>query len=228
MGHTFSTLVFDLDGTLSDPSVGIARSLNHALGVHGFATAPEALVAAEIGPPLDEIFAKLIPADAADAIPALVTSYRERYASVGYAENEVYPGVPELLAALASAGYRLGVCTSKLASYSGSILELFGIRGHFAFVDGGDIGVKKSQQLAGLLERNEIDADAVMIGDRLVDIEAARANRLRSIGVRWGFGSAGEIDAAAPTYIAATVADLAALLLGDHGSAAHADEDGAQ
>lgn len=124
MGHDFSTLVFDLDGTLSDPSVGIARSLNHALSTHGFPIVPETLLAAEIGPPLDEIFEKLIPADATDSVPALVASYRERYSTTGYAENEVYAEVPGVLAALASSGLRLGVCTSKLASYSVKILEL--------------------------------------------------------------------------------------------------------
>lgn len=215
MTHRFSTLVFDLDGTLSDPSVGIARSLNHALDSHGFPAVPDAILAAEIGPPLDEIFAKLIPANATDEIPALVAAYRERYADVGYAENQVYPGIPELMEQLASAGLRLGVCTSKPASYSGKILELFGIREYFVFVDGGDIGVKKHQQLAGLIERGEIDADAVMIGDRSVDIEAAHMNGLRSIGVLWGFGSAEEIRGAKPSFVTPTVADLARVALDD-------------
>lgn len=215
MTHGFSTLVFDLDGTLSDPSVGIARSLNHALASQGFPLVDEALLAAEIGPPLDDIFLKLLSADAAGAVPALVGAYRERYAAVGYAENAVYPGIPELLERLASAGLRLGVCTSKLASYSGKILELFGIREYFSFVDGGDIGIKKRQQLAGLLGNGAIDASAVMIGDRSVDIEAARANGLRSIGVLWGFGSAEEIEAAKPTFVTPAIEDLAHLVLGD-------------
>lgn len=215
MTHHFSTLVFDLDGTLSDPSVGIARSLNHALGSHGFPIVPESLLAAEIGPPLDEILEKFIPEGTTDEIPALVAAYRERYVSVGYAENEVYPGIPELIEQLAAAGLRLGVCTSKPASYSGKILDLFGIREHFSFVDGGDIGIKKHQQLAGLIGRGEIDADAVMIGDRAVDIEAAHANGLRSIGVLWGFGSAEEIHGARPSFVTPAVADLARLALDD-------------
>jgi phosphoglycolate phosphatase len=209
----FSTLVFDLDGTLSDPSVGIARSLNHALARHGFATAPEAQLATEIGPPLDEIFSHLIPAGATETIPALVASYRERYASVGYAENVLYPGIPEALERFAGAGARLGVCTSKLASYSGRILEHFGIREYFSFVDGGDIGIKKGRQLAGLLDRGELDRDAVMIGDRAVDIEAARENALRSVGVLWGFGSAEEIASAEPTHVAETVEALVEMVL---------------
>lgn len=216
MSRGFSTLVFDLDGTLSDPSVGIARCLNHALGTHGFPIVPDVFLAAEIGPPLDEIFGRLVPADAVDAIPALVATYRERYASVGFSENEVYPEIPAALERLAAVA-RLGVCTSKLASYSVKILELFGIREHFSFIDGGDIGVKKSQQLDGLLSRGEIDGEAVMIGDRSVDIEAAHANGLRSIGVLWGFGSAEEIASARPTHVAATVGELVRLVTPNEG-----------
>ncbi len=211
MSHYFSTLVFDLDGTLSDPSVGIARCLNHALQAHGFPPFPDSVLAAEIGPPLDEIFLKLVPGCDRGTMESLVAKYRERYASVGFSENELYPGIPAALESLAASGLRLGVCTSKLASYSRKILSFFGILERFAFVDGGDIGVRKSTQLAGLLEREGIDASAVMIGDRSVDIEAAHENGLRSVGVLWGFGSPEEIESARPTFVVSSVGELVAL-----------------
>jgi phosphoglycolate phosphatase len=212
MDRGFSTLVFDLDGTLSDPSVGITRCLNHALREHGLATFPDSVLAAEIGPPLDETFLKLIPASAAGNLDSLVAKYRERYAAIGFSENEIYPGISEALTTLASSGLRLGICTSKLTSYAEKILTLFGVLECFDFVDGGDIGIKKIQQLSSLLDRGVIDRDAVMIGDRSVDIEAAHGNGLRSIGVLWGFGARGEVASARPTYIAGDVDELLARL----------------
>lgn len=214
MGHGVSTLVFDLDGTLTDPSLGITRCLNFALREHGIPEVPDPVLVTHIGPPLDEIFLHLIPAEDAGLLDSLIAKYRERYSTVGYAENEVYPGIPAALEALTSAGLRLGVCTSKLASYSEKILELFDIGEHFSFLDGGDVGIKKYQQLAGLLDRGVIDSAAVMIGDRSVDIEAARANGLSSIGVLWGFGSLSEITGAGPTHVTDTVEELVELALG--------------
>lgn len=211
----FSTLVFDLDGTLSDPSVGIARCLNHALQAHGLQAFPASLLTAEIGPPLDEIFLKLVPGCDAANMESLVAKYRERYADVGFSENELYPGIPETLASLAASGLRLGVCTSKLVSYSRKILTHFGIAGFFDFVDGGDIGVRKTGQLAAMLRSGMIDSRAVMIGDRSVDIEAAHDNGLRSVGVLWGFGSHWEIESARPTFVAAGVGELLTLAARD-------------
>ena len=213
MEHGFSTLIFDLDGTLTDPSVGITRCLNFALVEHGFPEIPESVLSTHIGPPLDETFLNLIGADHVGLIDSLVAKYRERYSSIGYSENEIYPGICATLEVLASAGLRLGVCTSKLGSYSQNILDLFGISEHFSFLDGGDVGIKKHQQLAGLLDVGVIDSAAVMIGDRNVDIEAAHTNGLRSIGVLWGFGDIDEIETAGPTYMVDSVDALARLVL---------------
>jgi phosphoglycolate phosphatase len=208
MDHRFSTLVFDLDGTLTDPSLGITRCLNHALQTHGFATVSAPRVAPLIGPPLDEAFRALVPSASDALVRALVASYRERYASVGFSENAAYPGVAEAVAQLAAAGRRLGVCTSKRRDFAERILALFGLLPHFAFLDGGDIGRSKCEQLAGLLAAAVIDADAVMIGDREADVHAARANGLASIAVTWGFAGAEEIASAMPTCTVATVAEL--------------------
>lgn len=164
-----STLVFDLDGTLSDPADGILRSIHHALVAYGFAPLPSSAISQHIGPPLDQTFAAITGASA-DAVRELVATYRERYADVGYAENVLYPGIPEALAALVAQGCVLGVCTSKRADFAERILQLFGLRPSFAFVDGGDIGIPKAQQLQSLLATAAIGNGSVMIGDRSIDV----------------------------------------------------------
>jgi len=199
MNRTFdnvSGLIFDLDGTISDPSLGIFRCINHALSTHGFSEVDTDSVAAQIGPPLDKIFRTFQPQAEPALISSLISAYRQRYAESGYAENELYAGIPDVLRSLTDRGLRLGVCTSKRRDFAEQILEMFGLISHFSFVDGGEIGIGKHQQLADLLNTGTIDRSAVMIGDRDVDILAAKANGLRSVGVLWGFGDHGELSGA--------------------------------
>lgn len=204
-------LVFDLDGTLSDPAEGIAKSFDFALARHGHAPLRPEEVSFVIGPPLDVSFRALTRVDDAAHIAALVAAYRERYADVGYAENVVYPGIPEALQALRAAGHRLGICSSKRVDFCEMILALFGLRGHFEFVSGGDVGIPKSRQLGELLAQGAIDARATMIGDRAVDVQAAQAHGLASVGVLWGHGSRAELEAAGAQRLLAAPADLLAL-----------------
>ena len=163
-------LIFDLDGTISDPKDGIVRSFNYALQAFGMPARPEAEIAAYIGPPLDQTFIQLVGSHEPGLIQMLVAQYRERYAEIGYRENQLYPGIPSVLAQLAASDqYRLGVCTSKRADFAEKILEMFGLREQFEFVSGGDIGIEKWQQLEGLRRDGVISPQAVMIGDRAVD-----------------------------------------------------------
>jgi len=201
VNHSCSTLVLDLDGTISDPSLGIARCANHALSHCGFESVAPESVHREIGPPLDEMFIKLAPGVSDRGVAALVAKYRERYSDVGYAENTLYPDVVSTIKSLRAAGVRLGVCTSKRRDFAVRILELFEIRQFFAFVDGGEIGVTKASQLAGLKRCGDIDQEAIMVGDRWVDLAAAHSNQLRSIGVLWGFGDRAELEKEAPLQI---------------------------
>jgi phosphoglycolate phosphatase len=207
-----AVLVFDLDGTLSDPLVGIGRSINHALRTQGYPERALTELAACIGPPLDESFAALTGRDDRAHLAALVATYRERYAEVGYAENTLYDGIPGMLAALRARGATLGLCTSKRDDFAERILALFGLREHFAFVSGGEIGVHKWQQLAEQRAAGRVDDDTVMIGDRAVDLVAAHRNGLHACGVRWGFGSLEELQAESPRYLAATPDELPGLL----------------
>ena len=204
--------VFDLDGTISDPAVGIGRCLNHALRHHGHSPIAEADVPRYIGPPLDESFAALVRDAPAQHVDALIARYRERYAEIGYAENAIYAGIPEALGALRDAGATLGICTSKRADFAERILDHFGIRHHFAFVSGGDTGIRKAEQLAALLRDRTIDGGATMIGDRAIDILAAKANGLRSVGVLWGHGGFAELRAAEPDVLLESPAELSRLV----------------
>ncbi len=201
-------LVFDLDGTLSDPAEGIAKSFDFALARHGHAPLRGDQVSFVIGPPLDVSFRALTGVSDPAHIGALVAAYRERYGEVGYTENVLYPGIPEALQALGAAGHRLGVCSSKRVDFCELILARFGLRAHFDFVSGGDVGIPKSQQLGELLERGAIDARATMIGDRAVDVQAAQAHGLASVGVLWGHGSRAELEAAGAQRLLARPSEL--------------------
>lgn len=203
--------VFDLDGTLSDPAEGIWRSINHALQSAGHALLSREAVGIHIGPPLDVAFRRIAGIVSDEAIAALVGRYRERYAEVGYAENVLYPGIAEALQALREDGQVLGVCTSKRADFADRILRRFGIREHFAFVSGGDIGIAKTTQLRALRAEGRVGADAVMIGDRDIDILAARDHGLRAVAVLWGYGSPEELEAAAPDRLLRSPAELSEL-----------------
>ena len=173
------TLIFDLDGTISDPSLGITRCFNHALQSHGFSAIPDSIIREEIGPPLDETFLKLAPDINASDVAPLVSTYRERYSDVGYSENTIYPEIPLTLYQLKKAGLNLGVCTSKRHDFAKKILSLFELLNFFNFVDGGDIGITKGEQLSSLLKRGAIDSHSIMVGDRAIDITSAKENSLR-------------------------------------------------
>ena len=195
------TLVFELDVTISDPSMGIHRCMKHALEFYGYPAVSKRAAFETIGPPLDEAFRKFQPNASEADIANLVAKYRERYAEHGFAENQIYPGIVEALHALKRRGVRMGVCTSKRVDFAESILSMFGLLEHFSFVNGGDIGIKKKEQLAGLLKSGEIAQSSVMVGDREVDISAAKANGLRSVGVLWGFGDRDELEQAGADVI---------------------------
>lgn len=203
-----STLIFDLDGTISDPSMGVHRCMNHALRFYGFPEVSERTAFATIGPPLDEAFSQFQPNANEQVIANLIAKYRERYAELGYAENQIYSGVVDTLNGLTARGVRMGVCTSKRVDFAEKILSMFGLLDFFSFVSGGDIGIKKYQQLAGLLESGEINRTSVMVGDREVDISAAKANGLRSVGVLWGFGDRDELEQAGADVILSQIYEL--------------------
>ena len=201
-------LIFDLDGTLSDPIEGIAASINYALAKYGFAQVPITRISAFIGPPIDQIFRELTRSGDPSVIMSCIAAYRDRYATVGYAENRKYEGIDSLLQELHKHRKRLGICTSKRSDFARKIVSLFDWNEYFDFISGGDVGIAKSQQIADLLAEEKIDTTAIMVGDRAIDITAAKENGLRSIGVLWGHGSLQELEGMEPDWIIETPAAL--------------------
>jgi len=193
--------VFDLDGTLSDPLEGIANSINYSLAMHGFSQVSAGDISAYIGPPMDYIFGELTQSNDASLIESCIATYRTQYSKIGYAENHKYEGIDALLLQLRENGNTMGICTSKRRDFALRIVSLFGWDEYFTFISGGDVGIEKSHQLAQLLSKGQIDNSAIMIGDRAIDISAAKKNGLRSAGVLWGHGSHLEIEEAGPDWV---------------------------
>lgn len=194
------TLLFDLDGTLTDNYAGISASIGHALSRLG-APIPDAAVLREcVGPPLRESFARLLATTDDARVELAIAHYRERYASIGWRENVVYDGIERVLATLRRGGARMFVCTAKPSPFARRIVAHFGLDPHFEDVYGPGLDGRhddKALLLAHLLAREGIAAkDAVMIGDRAGDVRAARANGVAAVGVLWGYGSRSELMAA--------------------------------
>lgn len=209
---TYDTLIFDLDGTISDPKDGIIRSINYALKSHGMDPYPETDLLFCIGPPLDQSLKTLTGISDLSEISVLVAKFRERYAELGYAENQLYGGIKPLLSRLKGrTGVNIGLCTAKRVDFAHQILEMFKISEFFDFVDGGDIGLDKATQLRRLLKNGTITPQSVMIGDRYVDIEAAHENSLDAAGVLWGYGSYDELSKYNPKYLFKTPDQLKTL-----------------
>jgi phosphoglycolate phosphatase len=208
---TYDVIVFDLDGTLSDPLIGIERSLNYALIEGNYPPLAIGGAAQFIGPQIDEVLSQITGLTAGEHLNALIAKYRERYADVGYSENTIYPGVLEALQGLASSRAALGVCTSKRSDFAEKILNLFGIRPLFNFVAGGDVGVHKWQQIQGLRGSGKVTGASIMIGDRAVDLTAAHRNSLSSGGVLWGYGSYAELSCENPSHLFESPSEWATL-----------------
>lgn len=209
---TYQTLLFDLDGTLSDPLPGFARSINYALESAGLETHCEQDLAKYIGPPLEGTLAALTRCDSPELIAVLVAKYRERYLDVGYGENALYPGVIDTLQELQSAGQRMAVCTSKPERTARLVLDLFELDGYFEFVSGGGIGVAKWMQIEQLLAQNSICGRTVMIGDRAIDLTAGHRNDVFAGGVLWGYGARAELEAESPAHLYEHPCDWLSLL----------------
>ena len=211
-----STLLFDLDGTLTDPFEGITRSIQYALEKMS-ARVPEAEELRWcIGPPLWDSFSVLLETDGQSKLDRAVALYRERYTVTGLYENTLIPGIPETLSALKSAGYKLHVCTSKPHAYAGKIVEHFELMPYFGTVYGAELdGTRshKTELIAHVLATEGITAsEALMIGDRKHDLIGAKANQVAGIGVLWGYGSQEELEAEDPIGIATQPHDISVIL----------------
>ena len=209
-------LLFDLDGTLTDPFVGITRSVQYAMQKLGRPVPAADDLRWCIGPPLKLAFATLLDTDDEAAMDEGVRLYRERYATVGKFENELIPGIPEMLAGFVEQGCFLSVATSKLKTYAGDIIDHFDLSRYFQALHGSELDGRNSAKgdlIGHILAIERIAAaDAIMIGDRSHDIVGAKANRVASIGVLWGYGDLAELTGAGATRIASQPAELAGIV----------------
>ncbi|NVK34366.1 MAG: HAD hydrolase-like protein [Rhodobacteraceae bacterium] len=216
----FNNVLFDLDGTLTDPFLGITGSIQYALRKLGVFRIPDAKELAWcIGPPLQGSFAQLLETDDPERISAAMTAYRDCFGSEGLFENELISGIPDVLEALSKAGVNLFVATSKPHVYARRIIEHFGLSGCFREVYGAELDGTRSQKselIAYILERETIAAsDCAMIGDRKHDLIGGAANQVAGIGVLWGYGSREELLAEKPLGIAETPTELLSFLSAD-------------
>ncbi len=213
-------ILFDLDGTLSDPKVGICTSFQYALSKLGIDEPDIDKLEPVIGPPLKESFANMYNLGE-EEIQQGITYYRERYSDVGKFENEIYPGIPELLRDLKKKDRVVAVSSSKPTVYVEEILEHFGIREYFDYVVGALLdGTRDKKEdiinetIRQMFDGAEPDYDEiVMVGDRKYDIEAAINVGISNIGVTYGYGSREELEEAGATKIVNTVEGLRSLLL---------------
>jgi phosphoglycolate phosphatase len=212
------TVLLDLDGTLTDNHEGITRSIVHALAALGAPAPDAAALAACIGPPLRTSFARLLATTEVATVERALAHYRARYAQVGWQENFVYAGIHDALDALATGGARLILCTSKPQPFAERIVARFDLAPRLAGVYGADLAGTlddKARLMAHLIAREGLDAAAcTMVGDRHHDIDAARANGVRTVGVLWGYGSRTELEAAGAQAFAATPAELPGAVAG--------------
>ena len=211
----YKNIFLDLDGTLTDSGEGIMNSVAYSLRKFGIEETDRAKLRTFIGPPLLASYAREYGFDHEKALLA-VEYYREYFAPKGLYENSVYEGIPELLADLKRAGAKLYLATSKPEPYATEIVSHFGLAGYLDGLFGSTMTeerTKKEDVIAYALELTGIDKnDVVMIGDRSHDIIGAKANRVASIGVLFGFGDREELSEAGADYIADTVEHLRQIL----------------
>jgi phosphoglycolate phosphatase len=207
-------LLFDLDGTLTDPREGIVGCLRHALRHVGVTLPSDDELASLIGPPLHESLSNLLGSDRAHLVPRALEAYRERFASVGMFENTVYPGIPEGLVTLRNRGWRLWVVTSKPSIFAEPILSHFDLKHHFARVYGAELSGERSNKrelIAHVLRTEGLTArETIMIGDRSHDVVGAKSNGRRALGALWGYGTRVELEDVGADGLYETVAALVA------------------
>lgn len=207
----YQNILFDLDGTLTDPRVGITRSVQHALAQLGIDEPDLQALEHFIGPPLLQCFMQTYQFDEARAWQA-VNHYRERFAEVGLYENQVFDGVEALLSALGAQGRTLYIATSKPRVFAVEIARHFDFARHFKVIYGSELDgtrTDKVELIAHLLEQEKLTpASTLMIGDRKHDLIGARRNGLDAAAVGYGFGSCAELQAELPTYHFQTLAEL--------------------
>jgi len=207
---------FDLDGTLTDPALGITNSILHALEKMGKPLPPREELYVFIGPPLLTAFQEYL-GMTPDEAELAIRYYREYFSVTGLLENTPYDGVDDALSSLRNSGYELCVATSKPEQFAVRILEHFGLAQYFTKICGASMDSSRNTKTAvleylldslGCVNRDR----AVMVGDRHHDITGAKDVGIESIGVLWGFGSEKELREAGADYITEKISDLGEII----------------
>ncbi|MEK3805430.1 HAD family hydrolase [Bacillus sp. FSL H8-0547] len=214
-------LLFDLDGTLSDPGEGITKSVQYALLKMAIDETDLKKLEGFVGPPLQVSFAEHY-SFSEQEVEKAVSYYRERFVEKGMFENKVYGGIPELLSGLKGEGYKLAVATSKPSVFAEEILGFFQIDRFFDFVAGSSLdgtGASKTEIILSVMNHFQgvQKEEMVMIGDRKHDIIGAVNTGIGSIGVTYGYGSKDELEEARADVIVTSVQELRNLLVGKKG-----------
>ncbi len=216
----YQTILFDLDGTITDSSIGITKSAQFALKELGIDEPDLEKLKCFIGPPLTESFMKFYHLSPEDATSAML-KYRERYKPIGVYENSIYDGIPALLKTLKEAGRTIALATSKPETFAVEILKMWRIDTFFDTITGAELDgsrTSKTEVIEEVFRRLDYSSDeikkTVMIGDREHDIFGAKNCGIDSIGVRYGFATEGEFEAAGATHIVDSVSALGEFLLG--------------
>ena len=194
------TILFDLDGTLTDSGLGITKAVQYALKQMGHEVPPRESLFSFIGPPLHKSFQKYYAMDEATSVEA-VRQFRVYYNEMGgILENEVYPGIRELLDSLKKAGKRLMIATSKPEPAAKLVMHHFGLDHWVPEIIGGrddDSRNTKGKVIAYALREFGVDpGTAIMVGDREHDIHGAAENGIPAIGITWGYGDRAELEGA--------------------------------
>lgn len=207
------SILFDLDGTLTDSGKGILNCAEFALKYFGLPIPSREELRVFVGPPLRDTFYQFgVPKDRLDEAVAV---YRSRYIPIGKYENHPYPGIEKLLADLKAQGHRLYIATSKPEQMSIDILNHFGLAHYFDLIAGATLDGSRDEKdkvIAYLLQQIGNLEDAIMVGDTAFDIIGAKAHGIPGIGVSWGYGKVADMEKAGAVAIAESVEDLFALL----------------
>jgi len=212
----YKHILFDLDGTLTDSAEGVTRSVHYALSKFGIQTSPEKLKLF-VGPPLQKSFEEVYGFNEKQSRRA-INYYREYYRGKGIYENKLYPNIPEMLQALKDSGKKLYLATSKPTFFATRVLHHFAIDSYFISIAGSNLDGTREEKSAVIsylfVNNGELEkTNTVMVGDRKHDIVGAKSCGLDSIAVTYGYGSAEELQEAAPDYLVHSVRELKELLL---------------
>lgn len=210
-------ILFDLDGTITDPMIGITKSVRYALSKFGIQVEDLNTLCKFIGPPLKDSFMNFYNFSEEDALKA-ITYYREYFSTDGLYENTVYENFEDILISLKNNDKSLIIATSKPTVFAEKILEHFNLKKYFDFISGSNLDntrTKKADVISYALEQQRINnmSEIIMIGDREHDIIGAKALNIESIGVLHGYGSYEELSSSGADYIVKDVSELKSLLL---------------